>query len=148
MKIPIKYSAAEAQALIAQKMRDKNLTFSERRELEDQYAQLAERSFAKGGVVTKGNKMATKKMVEGKETSKGAMMKKEKVQEKMGKGKGVAILIAPMKKMSYGGMTKKGYAAGGMAMVEQAGKKVPAFAADGIGKMNMGGMVKKVTKKK
>ena len=110
MKIPVKYSAAEAQALIAQKMRDKSLTFGERRELEDQYAQLAERSFAKGGVVTKGNKMATKKM----ETSKGAMMKKEKAEEKMGKGKGVAILIAPMKKMSYGGMTKK-MANGGMA---------------------------------
>ena len=107
MKIPIKYSSAEAQALIAQKMRDKSLTFGERRELEDQYAQLAERSFAKGGVVTKGNKMATKKM----DTSKGAMMKheksEEKVEKKMGKAKGVAILIAPMKKMASGGMAKK-----------------------------------------
>jgi hypothetical protein len=128
MKIPVKYSAAEAQALIAQKMRDKSLTFGERRELEDQYAQLSERSFAKGGVVTKGNKMATKKIVEGKEmyASKGAMMKhekkepmkkekaEEKAEKKMGKAKGVAILIAPMKKMSYGGMTKK-MASGGMA---------------------------------
>ena len=114
MKIPIKYSAAEAQALIAQKMRDKSLTFGERRDLEEQYAELSNRSFAKGGVVTKGNKMATKKMVEGK----GAMMKHEKAEEKaekkMGKAKGVAILIAPMKKMSYGGMTKK-MASGGMA---------------------------------
>jgi len=117
MKIPVKYSAAEAQALIAQKMRDKSLTFGEKRELEDQYAQLSERSFAKGGVVTKGNKMATKKIVEGKEiyASKAAMkkhekkepMKKEKAEEKMGKGKGVAILIAPVKKMANGGMAKK-----------------------------------------
>lgn len=124
MKIPVKYSAAEAQALIAQKMRDKSLTFGERRDLEEQYAELSNRSFAKGGVVTKGNKMATKKIVEGKEmyASKGAMMKhekkepmkKEKAEEKMGKAKGVAILIAPMKKMSYGGMTKK-MATGGMA---------------------------------
>ena len=45
-----------------------------------------------------------------------------------------------------GGMMKKkksGYAAGGMPMVMKAGKKVPAFAADGVGKMNMGGMAAK-----
>jgi len=38
---------------------------------------------------------------------------------------------------------KTGYAAGGMPMVMKAGKKVPAFAADGVGKMNKGGAVKK-----
>ncbi len=53
------------------------------------------------------------------------------------------------KMMAAGGMTKKGYAAGGMAMVEKDGKKVPAFAADGKGKMAKGGMaVKAVVKKK
>ena len=40
--------------------------------------------------------------------------------------------------------TKKktsGYNKGGsMPMVMKAGKKVPAYAADGVGKMNMGGM--------
>jgi hypothetical protein len=48
-------------------------------------------------------------------------------------------------------MMKKGYAAGGaaMPMVVKDGKKVPAFAADGKGKMAKGGMVKsKMTKKK
>ena len=48
-----------------------------------------------------------------------------------------------------GPVTKKpkgAYAAGGMPMVMKAGKKVPAFAADGVGKMNMGGMA--VAKKK
>ena len=48
-----------------------------------------------------------------------------------------------------GPVTKKpkgAYAAGGMPMVMKAGKKVPAFAADGKGKMNMGGMA--VAKKK
>ena len=48
-----------------------------------------------------------------------------------------------------GGMMKKkksGYAAGGMPMVMKAGKKVPAFAADGVGKMNMGGMAAKKKK--
>jgi len=34
----------------------------------------------------------------------------------------------------------KGYASGGMPMVEKDGKKVPAFAADGVGKMKKGGM--------
>jgi len=41
---------------------------------------------------------------------------------------------------------KTGYAAGGMPMVMKAGKKVPAFAADGVGKMNMGGMAAKKKK--
>ena len=35
--------------------------------------------------------------------------------------------------------TKK-MASGGMPMVEKDGKKVPAFAADGVGKMKKGGM--------
>jgi hypothetical protein len=38
---------------------------------------------------------------------------------------------------------KKGMAKGGMPMVNKDGKKVPAFAADGIGKMAKGGMTKK-----
>jgi hypothetical protein len=49
--------------------------------------------------------------------------------------------------------TKK-MAGGGMPMVEKDGKKVPAFAADGVGKMKKGGMAhsdvkmdKKVVKK-
>lgn len=43
-----------------------------------------------------------------------------------------------------GGMTKKkAYAAGGMAMVtNKEGDRVPAFAADGVGKMAKGGMTK------
>lgn len=56
------------------------------------------------------------------------------------------------KMMASGGMMKKGYAAGGavkkkpksgaMEMVMKNGKKVPAFAADGVGKMAKGGMAK------
>lgn len=52
-----------------------------------------------------------------------------------------------MKKMGRGmakaAMQKKGmkgYAEGGMPMVEKDGKKVPAFAADGKGKMAKGGI--------
>ena len=47
------------------------------------------------------------------------------------------------KKMMRGGMAEKPMAmkAGGkMKMVEKNGKKVPAFAADGVGKMKKGGM--------
>jgi hypothetical protein len=43
--------------------------------------------------------------------------------------------------LKKGGKVKK-MAAGGMAMVEKDGKKVPAFAADGVGKMKKGGMAK------
>jgi len=47
--------------------------------------------------------------------------------------------------MNKGGSVakKSGYAAGGMPMVMKGGVKVPAFAADGKGKMNMGGMAAK-----
>jgi len=44
------------------------------------------------------------------------------------------------KMMTSGG--KMGYADGGMPMVERDGKKIPAFAADGRGKMAGGGMSK------
>ena len=37
-------------------------------------------------------------------------------------------------------MKKKGYAAGGLKMVDKGGKQVPFYAADGVGKMNKGGM--------
>jgi hypothetical protein len=50
------------------------------------------------------------------------------------------------RKFSKGGDMKKmnmgGYADGGMPMVMKDGKKVPAFAADGVGKMKKGGMTK------
>jgi hypothetical protein len=57
---------------------------------------------------------------------------------------------APRPEKNKGGpVTKKpkgAYAAGGMPMVMKGGKKVPAFAADGVGKMNMGGMAAKKKK--
>ena len=52
-----------------------------------------------------------------------------------------------MHKMPDGSKMKdsdmKGMKTGGMAMVMKNGKKVPAFAADGVGKMAGGGMSKK-----
>ena len=53
----------------------------------------------------------------------------------------------PITRKNKGGPVSKkpkgAYAAGGMPMVMKGGKKVPAFAADGVGKMNMGGMAAK-----
>ena len=51
------------------------------------------------------------------------------------------------KKMMGGGMTKKRTMMknGGLKMVtNKQGKKVPFYAADGVGKMKMGGRVKKM----
>ena len=50
--------------------------------------------------------------------------------------------MGEMKGMKKGGMTKK-MAGGGMPMVMKDGEKVPAFAADGKGKMKHGGMAMK-----
>ena len=56
-----------------------------------------------------------------------------------------------MKKMNPGMMAimakkKPIKMSNGMPMVEKDGKKVPAFAADGVGKMRSGGMAKKMAK--
>ena len=78
-----------------------------------------------------------------------AMMKKEVAFMKK-KGAPKAMLKHEMKEagMKYGGKVKKmamgGYADGGMPMVMKDGQKVPAFAADGKGKMAKGGGVKKM----
>lgn len=42
-------------------------------------------------------------------------------------------------KKKYGGTINKMAMGGKLKMVEKGGKKVPAFAADGVGKMAMGG---------
>jgi hypothetical protein len=50
------------------------------------------------------------------------------------------------KKMMRGGMAEKPMMmkeGGKLKMVEKNGKKVPAFAADGVGKMKRGGKAKK-----
>jgi hypothetical protein len=56
-----------------------------------------------------------------------------------------------MKKMNPGMMAimakkKPIKMSNGMPMVEKDGKKVPAFAADGVGKMKKGGVAKKMAK--
>ena len=51
---------------------------------------------------------------------------------------------APSAKRAAGGKVKKMQAGGKLKMVEKDGKKVPAFAADGVGKMKRGGATKKM----
>ena len=85
-----------------------------------------------------GGGMAESKKMVGKEI---AFMKKKGAPKSMMKHE---MAEAGMKK---GGMMKKmakgGYADGGMPMVMKDGQKVPAFAADGKGKMKHGGMAMK-----
>lgn len=58
------------------------------------------------------------------------------------KKKGAPASMVKHEKAEMGGMKKM--ASGGMAMTMKDGKKVPAFAADGVGKMKHGGTVKKM----
>ena len=84
----------------------------------------------KGRNFNRGGDMKESKKMMGKEV---AFMKK--------KGAPKAMVKHEMAEM---GMKKGGYASGGMPMVMKDGKKVPAFAADGEGKMKAGGMAKKM----
>ena len=59
-----------------------------------------------------------------------------------GKTKGTMLAGGGKAKMMAGGGKAKMMAGGGMPMVEKDGKKVPAFAADGKGKMAAGGRAK------
>jgi len=83
------------------------------------------RTFKEGGEMKESKAMMGKKL---------AFMKKKGAPKSMVKHE-----MAEMK-----GMKKGGYAGGGMPMVQKDGKKVPAFAADGVGKMKHGGMAKKM----
>jgi hypothetical protein len=85
----------------------------------------------KGRKFNEGGDMKESKAMMGKEV---AFMKK--------KGAPKAMIKHEMAEMK--GMKKGGYAGGGMPMVEKDGKRVPAFAADGVGKMKHGGMAKKM----
>lgn len=60
----------------------------------------------------------------------------------MGMKKGGMHKMPDGKMMKNSDMKMRGMKEGGMAMVEKDGKMVPDFAADGKGKMSMGGMAK------
>ncbi len=71
-----------------------------------------------------------------------AMMKKE-VSFMKKKGAPKSMIKHEMAEAGMKKMAKGGYAGGGMPMVMKDGQKVPAFAADGKGKMAKGGMAMK-----
>ena len=88
--------------------------------------------FKQGGI------MATKM---GKPTMKAGMsMAKDGMKKPTPMAK--TSMLGSMMGMKKGGMKKM--AEGGMPMVMKDGEKVPAFAADGKGKMKAGGMAKKM----
>ena len=81
----------------------------------------------------------------GRKFSKGGDMK----HDAMKKGMPAALAkhaAKPASKAHKGLMAggKVGYADGGMPMTMKGGKKVPSFAADGVGKMKSGGMATKM----
>ena len=82
----------------------------------------------------------------GKTFSRGGDMKESKamVKKEIGfmKAKGAPKSMVKHEMSEMMGMKKM--AGGGMPMAMKDGKKVPAFAADGVGKMKHGGMAKKM----
>ena len=82
------------------------------------------KTFSRGGDMKESKAMVGKEMAFMKKKGAPASMMKHEKSEMMG--------------MKKGGMKKM--AAGGMPMVMKDGKKMPAFAADGEGKMKKGGM--------
>ena len=78
--------------------------------------------------------------------SKGMMKKEVSFMKKKGAPKSMVKHEMAEAGMKKGGMACKKMAAGGMPMVEKNGQKVPAFAADGKGKMAKGGKAKCMAK--
>jgi hypothetical protein len=81
------------------------------------------------------------KKAKGGEMKESKAMVKKEVSFMKKKGAPKSMIKHEMGEMK--GMKKGGYADGGMPMVMKDGQKVPAFAADGKGKMKSGGMATK-----
>jgi hypothetical protein len=96
--------------------------------------------FKQGGIMA--TKMGKPTMKAGMSMAKDGMKKPTPMAGMMGMKKGGMHKMPDGKMMKNSAMKKM--ADGGMPMVMKDGEKVPAFAADGKGKMNMGGMAKKM----
>jgi hypothetical protein len=83
-------------------------------------------------------------MSQDKALIKKAFKQHDMQEHKGGKGTSLKLKKGGMKKFATGGVIngQGGYKDGGMPMVEKDGKSVPAFAADGKGKMKTGGVIR------
>ena len=100
-----------------------------------------------GGVMKESKAMVKKEISFMKKKGAPKSMLKHEMKEAGMEAGGVTKKMPTAKQMGslglkHGGMKKM--AAGGMPMVMKDGKKIPAFAADGEGKMKRGGSVKKM----
>ena len=100
-----------------------------------------------GGVMKESKAMVKKEISFMKKKGAPKSMLKHEMKEAGMEAGGVTKKMPTAKQMGslglkHGGMKKM--AAGGMPMVMKDGKKIPAFAADGQGKMKRGGSVKKM----
>jgi hypothetical protein len=86
MKVPIKASAAEAKAIIASKLKDKSLSFGDKRRLEDQYME-----YAKGGDVVAKAPVAKAKLTP-KQTKKVGKVMGEFKDKTLHSGKGGKVV--------------------------------------------------------
>ena len=103
-------------------------------------------SFAKKAGVPQSVGKEFAKADKGKTFSRGGDMKESKamVKKEIGFMKAKGAPKSMMKHEMSEMMGMKKMAGGGMPMAMKDGKKVPAFAADGVGKMKHGGMAKKM----
>jgi hypothetical protein len=86
MKISIKSSDAEAKAIIASKLKDKSLSFGDKRKLEDQYME-----YAKGGDVVAKAPVAKAKLTP-KQTKKVGKVMGEFKDKTLHSGKGGKVV--------------------------------------------------------
>lgn len=100
-----------------------------------------------GGVMKESKAMVKKEVSFMKKKGAPKSMLKHEMKEAGMKDSGVTKKMPTAKQMGSLGMKSGGVkkmAGGGMPMVMKDGKKIPAFAADGQGKMKHGGSVKKM----
>ena len=100
-----------------------------------------------GGVMKESKAMMKKEVSFMKKKGAPKSMLKHEMKEAGMKDSGVTKKMPTAKQMGSLGMKSGGVkkmAGGGMPMVMKDGKKIPAFAADGQGKMKHGGSVKKM----
>ena len=100
------------------------------------------KKMAKGGSIGSLTKISKAVAPVAKAVQKAAPAPIQKAAPAPTKKSDLAQKAAPVANAAINALSRMRFNAGGMAMVEKDGKKVPAFAADGKGKMAKGGMAK------